>query len=118
MHNVCIPSSQSHYDATQVIYAEPNIRPKLGNAPTKSSKDSGYYSCEFLDQNSYSSPSVRVANHRDSSCDKIINSKHRSLSRHQLPPSDSGVFTLSRVCNRPSQYSLTSHQDGIYDNVI
>lgn len=41
----------------------------------------------------------------------------RSLGRH-LPPSDSGLFTLSHIYNRPSQYSFNSQQEGIYDNII
>ncbi|KAK8738521.1 hypothetical protein OTU49_003918 [Cherax quadricarinatus] len=95
------------------IYAEPHARPKLGTNGTahKSSKDSGYYSCEFLDQNPYAGSA------KDSGGKVSSSQTSRSLGRH-LPPSDSGVFTLSHLYNRPSQYSFNGEQEGIYDNII
>ncbi|KAK8397823.1 hypothetical protein O3P69_004550 [Scylla paramamosain] len=97
------------------IYAEPQIKIRPGSsdgAATKTSKDSGYYSCEFLDQNPYTGSMKEASKARGNSFHSS-----RSLGRH-LPPSDSGVFTLSHVYARQGQQGFSSHQEGIYDNII
>lgn len=97
------------------IYAEPQIKIRPGNgdgAVTKTSKDSGYYSCEYLDQNPYTGYMKEASKGRENPYQSS-----RSLGRH-LPPSDSGVFTLSHVYARQGQKEFTSHQEGIYDNII
>lgn len=97
------------------IYAEPHVKIRQGSgdgAATKASKDSGYYSCEFLDQNPYTGSMKEATKGRSSSYQSS-----RSLGRH-LPPSDSDVFTLSRVYAQQGQQGFSSHQEGIYDNII
>lgn len=97
------------------IYAEPHIKIRQNSGDgvaTKASKDSGYYSCEFLDQNPYTGSMKEASRGRGNSFQSS-----RSLGRH-LPPSDSGVFTLSHVYARQGQQGFSSHQDGIYDNII
>lgn len=96
------------------IYAEPQVEIRRGNgdgAATKISKDSGNYLCEFLDQNPYTGSMKETSKGR-------VNSYqfNRSLSRHQ--PSDSGVFTLNPLYARQGQQGFSSHQEGIYDNII
>lgn len=98
-----------------------------GNAH-KMSKDSGYYSCEFLNKSNNSSP---PSNPTDSGRD-ITESGHREMAGQygregsgtcyssftaHLPPSDSGVFTLSRSYSRASRLAQ-SPPEGIYDNVL
>lgn len=101
---------------------------KMNGASLKISKDSGYYSCEFLDHSNHSSPQSdsktsngvckdgRPGNHyRDP---ELLNCNSRkSLRSGQLPPSDSGVFTLSRSYSKSNRLAQTP-TDGIYDNIL
>ena len=104
----------------------------LNSANHKISKDSGYYSCEFLvDQSSHSSPQSDsksangggVVGGRENSCssshyrDSDTSANSRNSFRNHLPASDSGVFTLSRSYSRPSRLAQTP-VESIYDNIL
>ncbi|KAA0200022.1 hypothetical protein HAZT_HAZT001234 [Hyalella azteca] len=100
---------------------------KMTGTSLKIPKDSGYYSCEFLDHSNNSSPQsdgkgssgsskeARPVNHyRDP---ELHNSTRKTFRCAQLPPSDSGVFTLSRSYSKSAKLAHKD-DDGIYDNVL
>lgn len=130
-HLYASPQIISHIYSPQNIYAQPQIQPKQSKTSKKTesngishhiNKDSGYYSCEFLDQNSYSpkilTPQETTKTFLGSNGENMLSSNcGRSLGR-KIPQSDSGVFTLSHVYCRPNQKNVATVQDGIYDNII
>lgn len=122
LHN----SNNSTFVDRKKARALQNGPPKMNHPSHKMSKDSGYYSCEFLDHSNNSSPlsdNKSTAGCRDpGSVSHYREPDLRSTSsrpgfRSHLPPSDSGVFTLSRSYSRPSRLAQTACE-GIYDNVL
>lgn len=95
---------------------------KFNGNTHKMTKDSGYYSCEFLDKGNNSSPQSGCKEENSEVTDNDKYGRDISLNCHSsfrthLPPSDSGVFTLSRSYSRPSRLAQSPHE-GIYDNVL
>ncbi|KAF2348448.1 Leucine-rich repeat [Trinorchestia longiramus] len=124
---VFAPTNSIYLDrkTTRTFQSRPQ---KMNGASLKFSKDSGYYSCEFLDHSSNSSPqsdgkSSNNGNEKPKSVNhyrdpQLFNSNSRkSLRGGRLAPSDSGVFTLSRSYSKPARLAQAP-SDGIYDNIL
>lgn len=116
--NICYKRPiNSQLCSPQSIYVEPNSSYTSNvwkETPHQILKDSGYYSCEFLDQNSkpfLNGKSSKASKHR------ICAIKKQNL-HPCVPESDSGVFTLSHAYLSPKLPPGAYNNEGIYDNII
>lgn len=103
------------HETHQSLYAEPNIQPTAWKPETHQIlKDSGYYSCEFLDR---SSRVLKKSKNRPKQKNGAVRQGSRS-SHYRPQEGETGVFTLSHVYMRPNQPDANFSHEGIYDNII